>query len=108
MPEDDLSCGFLFLVVDTQPEIIGGWAALQRELKYPEIARKAGIEGRVILQYIVNKRGDITDLKVTRSAHELLDAEAVRAMSLMQFEPGLHDGEPVCVRMSMPIAFRLS
>ncbi|MDX1530874.1 MAG: TonB family protein [Rhodothermales bacterium] len=93
--------------VDQPPELIGGLEGLTRQVRYPELARRAGIEGTVCLQFVVDEDGGVRDVEVVRSAHRLLDEEAVRAVRAAAFRPGVQDGEPVAVRFTLPVAFRL-
>jgi protein TonB len=96
----------IFVVVEQQPEC-GGVKALQQKVKYPDFARKAGIEGRVFVQFVVNEEGNVTQPKVTRGVHKLLNEEALRAVQQLNCEPGMQRGNPVKVRMSLPVTFRL-
>jgi protein TonB len=96
----------IFVVVENQPDC-GGVAALQKEVKYPEFAKKAGIEGRVFIQFVVDESGNVTNPRVTRGVHKLLDQEALRAVKTLQCEPGKQRGEAVKVQMSLPVTFRL-
>jgi len=97
----------VFQVVENQPELKGGIASLQKKINYPERARKAGIEGRVIVQFVVNEQGKVTDAKVLRGIGGGCDEEALRVVKTAQFTPGLQRGRPVKVRMSLPINFEL-
>lgn len=97
----------VFVVVEERPQLKGGMEALANAIRYPESAKKAGIEGRVFVQFIVNEQGTVQNVKVTRSVNEALDAEAVRAVKAMSFEPGKQRGEPVKVQMSLPVTFKL-
>ena len=97
----------VFVVVEDQPELIGGMEALQNEVDYPDFARQAGIEGTVFVEFVVNPQGQVEDPQVTRGVHRLLDEEAVRAVSQMEFEPGMQRGEAVYVQMSLPVRFQL-
>ena len=97
----------VFVVVEEMPELIGGLAALQREIRYPVIARKAGIEGRVILQFIIDEQGRVTESKVVRGIGGGCEEEALRAFQTMRFRPGKQRGKPVKVKMSLPVTFRL-
>jgi len=81
--------------------------SLYERLTYPQEARDQGLEGRVLLRFIVEKDGTISDLQVARSAGDILDEAAFDAMSGVEFSPGLQRGEPVRVQMVMPIVFRL-
>ncbi|MEX1063366.1 MAG: energy transducer TonB [Balneolaceae bacterium] len=96
-----------FVVVEDMPELIGGLAELQSSIRYPEMARRAGIEGRVYVQFIVNEQGEVEDPRVIRGVGGGCDEEAIRAISQAQFRPGLQRGRPVRVQYSLPIVFRL-
>ncbi len=97
----------VFVVVEEMPELIGGLAALQREIRYPVIAKKAGVEGRVFLQFIIDEQGRVSESKVVRSIGAGCDEEALRALQTMHFRPGKQRGKAVRVKMSLPITFRL-
>lgn len=97
----------IFVAVEEQPELIGGMQALQDDVKYPEFAKKAGLEGRVIVQFVVDENGDVQNPRVTRGVHELLDKAAIEAVKKQKFKPGKQRGTPVKVRMSLPVTFRL-
>jgi|SRR5690625_334446 len=97
----------IFEVVEQQPELIGGLASLQQMVRYPEVARRAGLEGRVFVQFIVDEQGNVVDPVVVRGLGGGLDEEALRAVSQAKFTPGKQRGQAVNVRMSIPITFRL-
>lgn len=101
-PEEDF-----FVVVEDMPELIGGLAELQSNIRYPEMARRAGIEGRVYVQFIVNEQGNVENPQVIRGIGGGCDEEAVRAVSQAKFRPGMQRGRPVRVQYSLPIFFRL-
>lgn len=96
-----------FVVVENMPELIGGLAELQQKVRYPEMARKAGIEGRVIIQFIVNEQGNVEDPRVVRGIGGGCDEEALRAVKQAKFKPGRQRGNPVRVQYSLPIVFKL-
>jgi protein TonB len=96
----------IFVVVEQQPKC-GGVKALQNEVKYPEFAKKAGIEGRVFVQFVVNEQGNVVNPKVTRGVHKLLNKEALRAVKKLDCTPGKQRGQAVKVQMSLPVTFRL-
>lgn len=96
----------IFVVVEQQPDC-GGVKALQDKVEYPDFAKKAGIEGRVFVQFVVNEEGNVVQPKVTRGVHKLLNEEALRAVQDLQCEPGQQRGQSVKVRMSLPVTFRL-
>ena len=97
----------VFIVVEDRPELIGGMRALQEAVEYPEFAKKAGIEGRVFVQFIVDEQGNVTNPQVTRGVHKLLDESALEAVREMKFKPGKQRGKAVKVQMSLPVTFRL-
>lgn len=101
-PEDEI-----FVVVEEQPKLIGGMKALQEQVDYPEFAQKAGIEGRVFVEFVVNKNGRVENPRVTRGVHKLLDDAAVEAVKKMRFKPGMQRNKPVKVRMTLPVKFEL-
>ncbi len=97
----------VFIVVEEMPEILGGQEALYNCIKYPEIARKAGVEGRVIIQFVVDENGNVTNPQVLRGVGAGLDEEALRCVSQLKFKPGRQRGRPVRVRFTLPVIFRL-
>ncbi len=97
----------IFEAVEESPEIIGGIAELQKKVYYTEIAKKAGIEGTVVIQAIVDKNGNVTDASVKKSIGGGLDDVALKAVLDTKFKPGKQRGKPVNVRMWIPIKFVL-
>ena len=102
----------VFDVVEENPSFPGGQAALMQwlheNIKYPVIAAENGIEGRVIVQFIVSKTGSISDVRVVRGVDPSLDKEAVRVVSNMpNWTPGRQNGTTVNVRFTLPVTFRL-
>ncbi len=94
------------------PEFPGGVPALlsfiQQNIKYPEGAKEQEIQGRVIVQFTIEKDGSVSDVKVVKSVDPLVDDQVVRAVSAMPaWKPGMHEGKPVRVSYSIPIRFRL-
>jgi TonB family protein len=92
---------------DQPPALIGGPAAYYTELRYPQSARAEGAEGRIILAFVVDERGAVQEARVDKGAHPALDREALRVLRLMQYRPGVKDGQPVPVRMYKAVAFVL-
>lgn len=92
---------------DRHPEIIGGQGALSLHINYPAEARRKGIEGRLTLTFTVNTDGEVRHITVSDSLHPACDSAAVEALRSVRFRPGTYDGEPVPVRMSLPIRFEL-
>jgi TonB family protein len=102
----------VFSVVEEQPQYPGGTEALMRfiseNVRYPEEAQENAIMGRVICNFVVMEDGSIDDVKVVRSVHPLLDAEAVRVLRLMpKWIPGKQKGEAVNVQFTLPVIFKL-
>lgn len=102
-PEEDI-----FVVVEQPPVLKGGIAGVQKRIKYPEMARQAGIEGRVVVQFVVDANGKVVNPVVVRSIGGGCDEEALRAVQSAEFEPGRQRGKPVKVRYTLPITFSLS
>ncbi len=97
-----------FVVVEQMPELKGGLAGLQKKVRYPEMATRAGIEGRVTIQFIVNERGEVENPRVIRGIGGGCDEEALRAVKTAKFTPGMQRGRPVRVQYSLPIVFKLN
>lgn len=96
-----------FVSVEQMPYIIGGMDALYRALEYPELARRAGIEGRVVVQFIIDEKGNVHNPRVVRGAGAGLDEAAVRAIMQISFEPGRQRGRAVPVQYTIPVNFQL-
>ncbi|MEQ8525547.1 energy transducer TonB [Gracilimonas sp.] len=97
----------IFVVVEQMPELIGGLASVQKHITYPEMALKAGIEGRVVVQFLIDKEGNVQDPIVVRGIGGGCDEEALKAVQKVKFIPGRQRGKPVVVRYSMPVTFKL-
>ena len=98
----------IFVVVENPPVLIGGIAAVQSQIVYPPLGLKAGIEGRVIVQFVIDKNGQVLNPTVVRGIGGGCDEEAVRAVLIAKFQPGLQRGRPVAVRYTLPITFRIN
>ncbi len=97
------------MTTKNMPELVGGLASLQKKITYPEEARKAGIEGTVSIQFIVDKEGNVENPEVLKEVGGGLDAEALRVVKQANFKPGKDkDGNPVRVQYSLPIRFQLA
>lgn len=102
----------VFSVVEQMPSFPGGDMAmmefLRDNMKYPADAEKQKVEGRVVVQFIVEKDGSLSHVNVLRSAFPSLDEEAVRVVeSMPRWEPGIQKGHPVRVKYVIPITFKL-
>lgn len=88
------------------PGNVQKWIA--QRIRYPQLAAEAGIQGKVYIQFVVEKNGSVSNIKVVRGVDELLDKEAVRVISEMpKWTPGKQRGKAVRVSYTMPITFRL-
>lgn len=102
----------VFQVVEVMPEFPGGMAEclkfLGKNIKYPVQSQQAGVQGKVIVQFVVEKDGSVSNPKVVRSIDPDLDGEAVRVISIMpKWKPGMQKGQAVRVKYTVPVTFRL-
>ena len=103
----------IFTAVEKQPQFPGGEAGfnkyLSKNLRYPAIARENNVQGRVVLTFVVERDGSLTDIKVLRPLGSGTDEEAIRALkSSPKWSPGIQNGRPVRVQYSIPINFALA
>ena len=101
-----------FRIVEQLPEFPGGMSAyvkwLTKNLKYPLAAQKQKIEGRVVVSFVINRDGSLTDIKVSKSANPILDSEALRVAKMMpKWKPGLNNNKPCRTLFAVPIDFKL-
>lgn len=92
---------------ENMPTIRGGLGAFYIHIEYPQEAVDAGIEGRLVLDFVVDTEGRPHSIHILQSLHPACDSAAVRALRETLFMPGRQDGEPVPVRMRLPVMFRL-
>lgn len=102
----------VFDVVEVMPSFPGGQAALfewlSKNIKYPVVAEENGVQGRVIVTFVVERNGSITDVQVVKSVDPSLDKEAVRVVKAMpHWIPGKQNGSAVRVKFTVPVTFRL-
>ncbi|MGE4288124.1 MAG: energy transducer TonB [Salinivirgaceae bacterium] len=103
----------VFFIVENMPEFPGGDLELRKHIaqniQYPEIAKENGIQGRVFVQFVVNQKGEVEQVKVVRGVDPSLDKEAVRVIqNLPKWTPGSQRGKPVRVSFTVPINFQLN
>ena len=103
----------IFVIVENMPEFPGGDLALRKyiaeNVKYPEIAKENGLSGKVFVQFVINQRGEVENVKIARGIDPALDKEAIRVVqSLPKFKPGSQRGKPVKVNYTVPINFQLN
>ncbi|WP_422361331.1 energy transducer TonB [Reichenbachiella sp.] len=102
----------IFDIVETQPEPMGGLSAfyqhVAKQMKYPNQARRMGIEGKVYVQFVIDKSGKLTNVHAIKGIGAGCDEEAVRVIkNAPDWSPGKQRGRPVKVRMILPITFKL-
>ena len=111
--EEEVDEQQIFQVVEENPEFPGGMKEcmkfLNNNIKYPQISQENGVQGRVIVQFVVNADGTIVDPVVVRGVDPYLDKEALRVIKLMpKWKPGKQRGKAVRVRYTQPVLFRLN
>ena len=110
--EEEVEEQQIFQVVEEMPEFPGGMGEcmkfLGKNIKYPTISQENGVQGRVIVQFVVNRDGSIVDPVVVRGVDPYLDKEALRVISSMpKWKPGKQRGKAVRVKYTVPVTFRL-
>ena len=103
----------VFKVVDKNPEFPGGNNALNKfiaqSIKYPVIAQESGIEGKVLVDFVINTDGSISNVKILKGVSTSINKEALRVVrKLPKWKPGIYKGETVCVLRTLPIIFQLN
>lgn len=111
-PAEEEVADEIFTIVETQPVPSGGsdgfYRYVQKNLKYPHQARRMGIEGKVFVQFVVQKDGTINQVKILRGIGAGCDEEAIRVIKISpKWTPGKQRGKAVNVRMVLPITFRM-
>ena len=97
----------IFIAVEEMPEPLGGLAAIQSKIVYPEIAKKAGIEGKVFVTAIIDKNGNVINASILKGIGAGCDEAALKAVEETKFKPGKQRGQPVNVKMYVPVVFKL-
>ncbi len=96
-----------FVVVEEMPEPIGGIEGIQKRIKYPEIARRAGVTGRVYVKAYVDEKGNVAKVELIKGIGAGCDEAAMKAVKETKFKPGKQRGKPVKVQVVIPIYFKL-
>ena len=96
-----------FVAVEEMPAPIGGIKAIQEKIVYPEIAKRAGVEGKVYVLAFVNEQGEVTKAQIIKGIGAGCDEAALDAVLKTKFTPGKQRGKPVKVQVSIPIIFKL-
>lgn len=107
LPELGPGQDIYFVKVEKMPEPIGGLYAIQSKIKYPDEAKRNGVEGKVFIQAFIDETGNVVEAKVIKGVGHGLDEAALDAVKQTKFSPGKQKGKPVKVQVSIPIAFKL-
>jgi len=94
------------VVAEEMPEPVGGLPAIIKNIVYPQVALKAGIEGKVYLLAYINEKGNVDDVKIVKGIGAGCDEAAVDAVKKTRFNPGKNKGVAVKVKLSIPIMFK--
>lgn len=97
----------IFVVVEQAPELIGGLQYAQSLVRYPQMAIEANIQGRVVVQMVIDKNGNVQQPRVVRGIGGGCDEEAIRVLKQVKFKPGMQRGKPVSVQYTIPIVFKI-
>lgn len=97
-----------FVAVEEMPEPIGGIKAIQEKIVYPEIAKRAGVEGKVYILAFVDESGNVTKAQILKGIGAGCDEAALDAVLKTKFKPGKQRGKPVRVQVSIPVVFKLN
>jgi len=107
-PEEDEEETPIFVAYDEPPQPIGGFQAIQQNLEYPEIARKAGVEGRVVVNVLIDEQGNVIDTEILKSlGNNGCDQAAIEAIKSVKWKPAKQRDKPVKVWVGIPVVFRL-
>lgn len=109
-PTNDGDDPEIFVAYDEPPEIIGGYAALVAALEYPELARKAGIEGLVVVSAVIDENGKILSAEIAKGLGDKAGFEkaAIKAIKSVKWKPAYQRDRPIKVRFAIPVRFRLT
>ena len=94
-------------IAENMPGPIGGMYSIQEKITYPEIAKRAGLQGKVIIQAFIDEDGNVTHTKVVKGLGGGIDEMASDAVRKTKFNPGIQNGKPVKVQVTIPIVFKL-
>lgn len=103
LPEEDPYLPF----AEVMPEPVGGLEGIYKRIEYPDIAKKANIQGKVYLLVMVNEKGGVDDVKVIKGLGAGCEEAAVKAVKESKYTPGKNGGTPVKVKLSLSITFKL-
>ena len=92
---------------DAMPEVVGGIGAIAENLQYPELAKKAGITGKVIVKAVIDEKGEVVSSEVVKGIGAGCDEAAIMAVTNTKFTPGYKEGLPVKMEITIPVLFKL-
>ncbi len=96
-----------FVAVEEMPEPIGGIQAIQKNIRYPELAKLSGIQGKVYIRAFINENGDVIDAQIVKGIGAGCGEAALEAVKMVKFKPGRQNGQPVKTQVTIPILFKL-
>jgi protein TonB len=96
-----------FVAVEEMPEPIGGLKGIQEKIVYPELARRAGVQGKVYIRAFVDEKGNVTNAEVVKGIGGGCDEAALDAILKTKFSPGRQRGKPIKVQVTIPVLFKL-
>jgi len=100
--------GFNSFAQDKQPEPIGGIEAILKNVVYPQSAKEANIQGKVLIKAIIDEKGNVSETEVINSIQKDCDQAAVDAIKKTKFTPATKDGKPVKAEVVIPVMFKLA
>jgi protein TonB len=110
-PEPEIDTIGFVIGAEVQPKPVGGlenfYRIISHNIKYPTVARKIGTEGKVLVEFVVDRKGNATQIKILKGIGSGCDEEAMRVIALPKWEAGRQRGKTVNVKMVMPVNFRL-
>jgi len=104
---EDVEEPTFFVAVEEMPQPIGGLHAIQEKIQYPEIAKRAGVEGKVFVRAYVDENGNVVDAEVVKGIGGGCDEAALEAILKTKFSPGKQRGKPIKVQVTVPVLFKL-
>ncbi|MBU1095383.1 MAG: energy transducer TonB [Ignavibacteriae bacterium HGW-Ignavibacteriae-2] len=96
-----------FVAVEEMPDPIGGIEGIQKKIVYPEIAKRAGVQGRVFVKAFVDENGNVNKVELIKGIGAGCDEAAMAAVQQTKFKPGKQRGKPVKVQVTVPVLFKL-
>jgi TonB family protein len=97
-----------YVSADKMPEPVGGIEAIIKNVVYPELAKQAGIQGKVFVAALIDEKGNVIETDILKGIGSGCDESAAKAISNVKFTPGMKNGKPVKVKITIPVMFKLS